>query len=331
MAGRTKIASRLVVMLLVPEAWAQGVMSPCSAGATPCQHSCPNGLLDLSGFKAQMPAVGFFHYADAMHEQDYYFDACGPISAVTCSGTSVTVGPVAIQTFGAPAPQPPTFPISSCAVLGAATTQMCTGDGGSNFTCQYSAGDGERSVAFVYTCAAAYEPPTAKQPDPEVTPAHYVITFAGPAACAGAGGAHTTSWGTLFCILFPVGCVVYLAAGFYYNYKFLERRGADAIPQLEYWREVPGLVKDGCLFSYDQATVFAAYLRELSRGAPVRRLLTTVQPPGLSLSRVWRVCSASLCFSLLLSASLRVSQADAGLKTALADNEEGTTYEERTG
>ena len=33
----------------------------------------------------------------------------------------------------------------------------------------------------------------------------------------------------------------------------------------------------------------------------------------------------------LCSAALWLSQADAGLKTALAEHEDGTTYEERTG
>ena len=58
------------------------------------------------------------------------------------------------------------------------------------------------------------------------------------------------------------------------------------------WRELPGLVKDGCAFSYEQACLFAAWLKEQQRGAP----------------------------------------ADAGLKRALADNEDGgTAYEERAG
>ena len=33
------------------------------------------------------------------------------------------------------------------------------------------------------------------------------------------------------------------ALSYYYNYKYKELRGMDAIPQLEYWKEVPGLVR----------------------------------------------------------------------------------------
>ena len=67
----------------------------------------------------------------------------------------------------------------------------------------------------------------------------------------------------------------------------------DAVPQLEYWQQVPGLVKDGCIFSYQQTSAFVAWVNEKRQG----------------------------------------SVADAGLKRALAENEDGgegaTAYEEQ--
>jgi hypothetical protein len=55
--------------------------------------------------------------------------------------------------------------------------------------------------------------------------------------------------GGIILILLCVGVVVYLVAGGLFNWKM---RGAttvvEAIPQYEFWRSVPGLVKDGVLF-----------------------------------------------------------------------------------
>jgi len=232
----------------------------------------------------------------AAQTQDYYFEACGPISAVTCQGSSITTGVAAIQTWGSPSPQPPSFPSDACGVLGSFQSQQCSSSNGT-FTCDYANGDGSRSVSIRYTCAPTYLPPTAGQPDPDVNPPHYIIEFKGPAACAGAaGGSGGTSWGTLFCILFPVACATYVGAGYAYNYKYREMRGVDAVPQLEYWKQVPGLVKDGCKYSYEQTNILIDYLKEKQRGG---------------------------------------APADAGLKAALAENEEGgassssTAYEEQ--
>ena len=194
----------------------------------------------MSGFKAATPAAGFYHVTDSS-QHDYYFDACGAITLVTCTG-SATTSPAALQTWGSPAPQPPTFPQESCAGLGSFAAQSCHSKNASDFTCDYANGDGGRTLSFNYQCAPIAAPPTATQPDPSVN--HYVIIFKGPSACAGSGG-KGGGWGTLFLILFPVFSGLYVAGGYGYNYKYRDLRGVEAFPQREYWSEVPGLVKDG--------------------------------------------------------------------------------------
>ena len=44
----------------------------------------------------------------------------------------------------------------------------------------------------------------------------------------------------------------------------------DAVPQIEYWKQLPGLVKDGCLFSYAQTKQF---IEKLTAPGP-----TTAEP-----------------------------------------------------
>jgi len=46
----------------------------------------------------------------------------------------------------------------------------------------------------------------------------------------------------------------------YYNYKYKELRGTEAVPQIEYWRQLPGLVKDGCKFSWQQTNKFIEHM-----------------------------------------------------------------------
>ena len=37
-------------------------------------------------------------------------------------------------------------------------------------------------------------------------------------------------------------------------YKAKEARGVEAIPNIEFWRSLPGLIKDGCVFSWSKIT-----------------------------------------------------------------------------
>eukprot|EP01065_Artemidia_motanka_P000821 TRINITY_DN10389_c0_g1_i1.p2 TRINITY_DN10389_c0_g1~~TRINITY_DN10389_c0_g1_i1.p2 ORF type:complete len:266 (+),score=95.26 TRINITY_DN10389_c0_g1_i1:80-877(+) len=81
--------------------------------------------------------------------------------------------------------------------------------------------------------------------------------------CAMTGGGHTPSGGggdgggssdgcgggCIFLILFFVGGFVYFAAGMVWNHQRNEKRGLEMIPHVEFWKDVPFLVKDGVTFT----------------------------------------------------------------------------------
>merc|ERR1711871_852623 len=76
---------------------------------------------------------------------------------------------------------------------------------------------------------------------------------------AGVGG---LSDGSLFLILtFFVFLPLYLGGGMIYNYKVKEKRGIEMVPNLEFWRALPGYTKVGCIYSYGKAKEFYAKLK----------------------------------------------------------------------
>jgi len=67
----------------------------------------------------------------------------------------------------------------------------------------------------------------------------------------GAGG---LSIGSILLIILLCLSVVYLGAGLWYNIQYKhERFGVDALPHKEFWSAIPGLVKDGAVFSFQKA------------------------------------------------------------------------------
>jgi len=64
--------------------------------------------------------------------------------------------------------------------------------------------------------------------------------------------ADSISGGSVFLIVFFVLLFVYCAAGAAYQFKMKDSRGLDLIPNLEFWKDLPFLIKDGCVFCYQK-------------------------------------------------------------------------------
>ena len=63
------------------------------------------------------------------------------------------------------------------------------------------------------------------------------------------GGKKKISGGSVFLIIFFVGGAVYLAAGMLYKRQRMGVEGVEMVPNIDFWREVPGNIKDGVKFS----------------------------------------------------------------------------------
>ena len=60
--------------------------------------------------------------------------------------------------------------------------------------------------------------------------------------------------GCIFVILFFVGAVLYVAGTVAFNYFKLGKRGKELAPHPEFWLLIPGLIKDGAVFSFQMVT-----------------------------------------------------------------------------
>jgi len=236
------------------------------------------------------PASGYFTASATTPPMPawFYFSACSNMDAtqISCPNPDrrrqLQFGPtgggvMAIQYWGetpCEAGAPCTLQ-DSCATLGTFPPPTCIANGTAGLICSYSGGSGARSVDLDFVCAQSLGSMTGYQKGDT----SYVINIPGPAGCPGGGGAAAAgglSWGSLFLILLSVAIVVYVGGGLAYNIKVKEMEpGVDAIMHLEYWKQLPGLVKDGCDFSYKHTK--AAYVafqnrnRDPALSAPIAK------------------------------------------------------------
>lgn len=108
----------------------------------------------------------------------------------------------------------------------------------------------------------------------------YTVSWAGIGGSADAGGAGGAGFmGTPISGWLVVGILVfasaaYVGGGIGYNVKMghHEKPGIEAIPNLEFWKQVPGLVKDGCILSYGKGLEFVAFAQAKATGKPYVKL-----------------------------------------------------------
>jgi len=86
----------------------------------------------------------------------------------------------------------------------------------------------------------------AAQPQTPAPPAYlYTLTLTSSVLC-GAGG---ISGGSGFLIALFGGIILYLIGGVLYNKLKEQKEGIELIPNVEFWKEVPGYLVDGVMFS----------------------------------------------------------------------------------
>jgi len=114
-----------------------------------------------------------------------------------------------------------------------------------------------RQINYEIECSGD-DPAVLKHID-EVSMCEYTVTFASKYGCP-VGSHRGRGW--KFVILVLTSFFLYFAIGFGIKYQKYGMRGAEAVPNVDMWRQVPGLVKDGVSFTAGGAKVGYGVLNE---------------------------------------------------------------------
>jgi len=90
----------------------------------------------------------------------------------------------------------------------------------------------------------------------------YDITIKSKYACpiGGGGGVGGLSGGWVFVIILICGTALYLIVGVVVKWQVMHTEpGVELIPNIDFWRELPGLIKDGFFFVKSKITGAAGY------------------------------------------------------------------------
>jgi len=68
-----------------------------------------------------------------------------------------------------------------------------------------------------------------------------------------------TGGGWFLIIIFAIGLPIYLGAGIYYKYKIKGATGIELCPNIEFWKDLPYLVMDGCKFTKSKIQTASSY------------------------------------------------------------------------
>jgi len=228
-----------IVVLSFAFAWQVFVVS--AAWPEDCKFTVGENSFDLSGLKAAQDYSVFVAPVTT-----YYINVCQATVTQLCGAGSGScqVWNQQICASGG----------YGCASLGSVSTLTSanlalSGSTAQGLTLFFKEGRDGRDFQIDFTCnpnAGAGTPVFVKQPDGSL---HYDFTWDTAHACPLAvGGAGGLSGGWIFVIILLCLVVVYIVAGIILNKFVRHQSGLDLIPNFEFWKSLPGLVKDGVFF-----------------------------------------------------------------------------------
>lgn len=239
-SGQTRVAGVLFKLLVLCN-YMLGVNSDAPKCTTPLSTNCgcqtDKGLIDLSPLDAT-PNIAF-QDVTGDDQNSYSYNPCSPFTeGDSCNNVAACQS----TTFNA------YYPLGT-------QDSVKWGASGDNVQLTYTATDEygtARTAQVILVCDQTAEGAlTAKGEDPQGS-VTYTMTLTSKHACpqGGGGGGGGLSPGSILCIVFVVLIFVYLVGGVLVNTLAKGAQGVERIPNISLWKEFPGLVKDGFVFTF---------------------------------------------------------------------------------
>ncbi|ESO84554.1 hypothetical protein LOTGIDRAFT_168623 [Lottia gigantea] len=202
-----------------------------------CQNS--KGVIDLSPLALSGGDPKFKDQQDSSGNYYYSWNPCNPFTEdpTSCSGV------MGCQTD-----------MTNYFSLGTPDSAKFTTDTSKGLILQYSATtDATRTLDVILKCDESKEASLAVAGENPPGSATYEMTLTSKYACPSAGGGPTItvglSTGSYITIIFFAVFVVYFIAGVLFQKFARHASGKEITPNLSFWSALPGLIKDGVLFT----------------------------------------------------------------------------------
>ena len=115
-----------------------------------------------------------------------------------------------------------------------------------SFELLYSRGDESRTGSVTITCDQSSD---FFKFDYESYP-NYFFSFSVKSACTRAQGGNPPAFFLILLIVLLIAAPTYVVAGVLIMYFYKKARGVELIPNIEFWKDIPFLLKDGFLFTF---------------------------------------------------------------------------------
>eukprot|EP01107_Rhizomastix_libera_P016459 TRINITY_DN687_c0_g1_i4.p1 TRINITY_DN687_c0_g1~~TRINITY_DN687_c0_g1_i4.p1 ORF type:complete len:238 (+),score=31.90 TRINITY_DN687_c0_g1_i4:169-882(+) len=214
------------------------VVAMCGFDPNACTYVSSNGYkYDLAALKTDL------EYYDQEKDHDYWMHVCGKLSHGDCSADSMIC-----QIAGAES--------KSCGILSSLAGSDSSDGGDKGVTLAINGGT-EGCETGLYRSSTIYLScgTTTTVYDFHEDTCHYNFWVRSPAGCPASKGKSDSkskkglSGGSVILIILLVCTVLYIGCGIGYNYKFAGKRGAEMLPNLQFWKDLPALCRDGFLFA----------------------------------------------------------------------------------
>lgn len=242
------LLSRVLLTFGVAAAWGWGVVR-CEASVVcnarkdgcSCVFNDSSGILDVSSL-SNTDGTPRFKDVVGSDNRTYSYNPCGPFALGNCSDAAV------------------------CQVSRDGRTSTQTGDAGTarwlvldNYTVtifyehlDQGPSPTDRQNFVTYLCDPTADSATMTMTGGDGTQVYYftvVSKCACPNGCSGnPSGPGKLSGGSVLLIIFVVLVALYLLGGAAYKRTRYGSAGLGMVPNIDFWRSIPVMIKDGCLF-----------------------------------------------------------------------------------